>query len=386
MPHFLPRQSVLLACLIPVLFTACDKSQEAKHVPPPPVSVVTIKPTNVPMIYEAVGQTAGYREIEVRARVEGILLKRTYTEGKPVKEGQLLFQIDPAPYRAALDQARGVQAQAKAQLEKARLDKDRIIPLYQENAVSKKDYDDAFAAFDTATANLDSATARLQEAQINLDYTNVVAPIGGMASKINVSEGSLVAPTANGGLLTTIAQLDPLYANFSFSEADQLNMQRGQQDGRLIAPANRNFEVELQLADGSSYSRRGHVDFADSKVDPTTGTIRARAIVPNPDGQLLPGQFVRVRLHGVTIKDAILVPQRSVLQQQADKIVLVVNAKNVVEVRPVELGATHGNDYVVTKGLKGGERVITDGVLKAKPGAPVTIAPPAAHASAPAAR
>ncbi|TJZ65625.1 efflux RND transporter periplasmic adaptor subunit [Chitiniphilus eburneus] len=385
MPHF-PRQSVLLACLIPVLFTACGKSQEAKHVPPPPVSVVTIQPANVPMIYEAVGQTAGYREIEVRARVEGILLKRTYTEGKPVKEGQLLFQIDPAPYRAALDQARGVQAQAKAQLEKARLDKERIVPLYQENAVSKKDYDDAFAAFDTATANLDSASARLQEAQINLDYTNVVAPIGGMASKINVSEGSLVAPTANGGLLTTIAQLDPLYANFSFSEADQLSMQRGQQDGRLIPPKNRNFEVELQLADGSSYSKRGHVDFADSKVDPTTGTIRARAIVPNPDGQLLPGQFVRVRLHGATIKDAILVPQRSVLQQQADKIVLVVNDKNVVEVRPVELGATHGNDYVVAKGLKGGERVITDGVLKAKPGSPVTIAPPAAHASAPAAR
>ncbi|WP_148716067.1 efflux RND transporter periplasmic adaptor subunit [Chitinolyticbacter meiyuanensis] len=386
MPQFLPRQSAFLACLIPVLFAACGKTEEAKHIPPPPVSVVTIQPANVPMIYEAVGQTAGYREIEVRARVEGILLKRTYTEGKPVKEGQLLFQIDPAPYRAALDQARGVQAQAKAQLEKARLDKERIIPLYQENAVSKKDYDDAFAAFDTATANLDSASAKLQEAQINLDYTNVVAPIGGMASKINVSEGSLVSPTANGGLLTTIAQLDPLYANFSFSEADQLNLQRAEKAGQLIMPKSRDFEVELQLADGSSYSTRGHVDFADSKVDPATGTIRARAIVPNPEGQLLPGQFVRVRIHGVTMKDAILVPQRSVLQQQADKIVLVVNDKNLVEVRPVELGATHGNNYVVTKGLKAGERVITDGVLKAKPGSPVTIAPPAAHASAPAAR
>ncbi|HSC81041.1 MAG TPA: efflux RND transporter periplasmic adaptor subunit [Chitinolyticbacter sp.] len=386
MPHPLLRLSVLYASLIPVLFAACSKSQEAKHLPPPPVSVITIAPADVPSVYEAVGQTAGYREIEVRARVEGILLKRTYTEGRPVKEGQLLFQIDPAPYRAALDQARGVQAQSRAQLEKARLDKERIIPLYKENAVSKKDYDDAFAAFDTATANLDSANAKLQEAQINLDYTNVVAPIAGMASKINVSEGSLVAPTANGGLLTTIAQLDPLYANFSFSEADQLGLQRAEKEGRVIMPKSRNFEVELQLADGSLYATRGHVDFADSKVDPTTGTIRARAIVPNPDGLLLPGQFVRVRIHGVTMKGAILVPQRSVVQQQADKVVLTVNSKNVVEPRPVELGATHGNSYVVTRGLKAGDRVIVDGVLKAKPGAPVSIAPAQATASAPATR
>ncbi|KAF0813278.1 Efflux pump periplasmic linker BepD [Andreprevotia sp. IGB-42] len=382
----MPNARFAFALPFLALLAACGQKEEARQAPPAAVAVIEARKADVPTVFEAVGQTAGYREIDVRARVEGILLRRTYTEGQPVKEGQLLFQIDPAPYKAALDQARGVQAQAKSAMDKSRLDKERVIPLYKENAVSRKDYDDALAAYDSAVANLDAATAKTQEAQINLGYTEVVAPIGGMASKLNVSEGSLVSQTASGGLLTTIAQLDPLYANFSFSEADQLALQAAAKAGRMVLPKNNRFEIELKLADGSIYERRGMLDFADSKVDPSTGTIKARAVIPNPDSRLLPGQFVRVLIHGATLKNAILVPQRAVVQQQASKVVLVVNDKNVVEPHPVELGATHGNDYVIDKGLKGGERVIVEGILKARPGSTVTVTVASAPASADAAK
>ncbi|BCL75218.1 MexE family multidrug efflux RND transporter periplasmic adaptor subunit [Jeongeupia sp. HS-3] len=342
-----------------------------------------MKKLTVPYTYEAVGQTAGYREIDVRARVDGILLKRVYTEGKPVKEGQTLFQIDPAPFKAALDQALGVQAQAKASLTKATADRDRIVPLFKENAVSKKDFDDANAAYDAAVANLAAATAKTDEARINLGYTTVVAPISGMASKINFSEGSLVSPTTNGGLLTTIVQLDPLYANFSFSEAEKLALDKAAQRGSITLPEGRSYQVSLKLADGSTFKHSGRIDFSDSKVDPATGTIKARAVIPNPEGDLLPGQFVRVVIDGAQLNNAMLIPQRAVVQFQADKAVMVLNDKNIVAPRVVQLGQERGNEFVVISGLKDGDRVIVDGVLKARPGQPVN--PVQAGASAPAA-
>ncbi|MDR3426653.1 MULTISPECIES: efflux RND transporter periplasmic adaptor subunit [Silvimonas] len=352
--------------------SACDKKAEAPKQPPPKVTVLQLQPRTLETTYETVGQTAGYRQIQVRARVEGILLKRDYTEGKPVKAGQLMFQIDPATYKATLDQALGVEAQTKAALDKATADRDRIIPLYKENAVSRKDYDDAMAAYDSAKANLDSSKAKSEEARINLGYTNVVAPIGGMASKINFSEGSLVSPaTSNGGLLTTIDQLDPLYANFSISETDKLALQQAEKRGDVVLPQNQRYPVKLRLSDGTLYDHSGLIDFADSKVDPTTGTISGRAIIPNPSGTLLPGQFVRVLIGGIMRKNAILIPQRAVVQIQADKAVLVVNDKNVVESRVVQLGNAYGTDFIVASGLKGNERIVVEGVLKARPGSPV---------------
>ncbi|MFC7092317.1 efflux RND transporter periplasmic adaptor subunit [Jeongeupia naejangsanensis] len=372
----------LIAATLIIGLAGCEQKETPKP-PPPQVGIITIKKQTVPYTYEAVGQTAGYREIDVRARIEGILLKRVYTEGKPVKEGQTLFQIDPAPFKAALDQALGVQAQAKASLNKATADRDRIAPLFKENAVSKKDFDDANAEYDAAVANLASATAKVDEARINLGYTNVVAPISGMASKINFSEGSLVSPSANGGLLTTIVQLDPMYANFSFSEAEKLAFQKGSESGRLILPEHSRYKVSLRLADGTIFKHDGVIDFSDSKVDPSTGTIKVRAVIPNPEGDLLPGQFVRVVLDGAKLNNAVLIPQRSVIQFQADKAVLVLNDKNVVEPRVVQLGQERGNDFIVISGLKDGDRVIVDGVLKARPGQPVN--PVQAGASAPAA-
>ncbi|WP_432720487.1 efflux RND transporter periplasmic adaptor subunit [Jeongeupia wiesaeckerbachi] len=373
---------VLIAAALIVGLAGCEQKEKPKA-PPPQVGVITIKKQTVPYTYEAVGQTAGYREIDVRARVEGILLKRVYTEGKPVKEGQTLFQIDPAPFKAALDQAMGVQAQTKAALTKATADRDRIVPLFKENAVSKKDFDDANAAYDAAVANLASASAKVDEARINLGYTTVVAPISGMASKINFSEGSLVSPTANGGLLTTIVQLDPLYANFSFSEAEKLAFEKASQSGSMTLPEGRRYKVSLKLADGSVFKHTGVIDFSDSKVDPSTGTIKVRAVIPNPEGDLLPGQFVRVVLDGAKLNNAVLIPQRAVIQLQADKAVLVLNNKNVVEPRVIQLGQERDNDFVVREGLKDGDRVVVDGVLKARPGQPVN--PVQAGASAPAA-
>ncbi|AOX99449.1 efflux RND transporter periplasmic adaptor subunit [Jeongeupia sp. USM3] len=375
----------LLAAALAISLAAC-KQQEAPKPPPPQVGVITIKTQTVPYTYEAVGQTAGYREIDVRARVDGILLKRVYTEGKPVKEGQTLFQIDPAPFKAALDRALGAQAQSKASLEKATADRNRITPLFKENAVSKKDFDDANAGYDAAVANLAAATASTEEARINLGYTNVVAPISGMASKINFSEGSLVSPTTNGGLLTTIVQLDPLYANFSFSEAEKLALEKAAQRGSVTLPEDRSYQVSLKLADGSVFKHSGRIDFSDSKVDPATGTIKARAVIPNPEGDLLPGQFVRVVVNGAQLNNAMLIPQRAVIQFQADKAVLVLNDKNVVAPRVVQLGQERGNDFVVTSGLKNGDRVIVDGVLKARPGLPVHPVPAGASAPAVAAK
>lgn len=376
-----------LALALSVALSGCDKKAAAPQQPPPKVSVMQIQPHDIETTFEIVGQTAGYRQIEVRARVEGILLKREYTEGKPVKAGQLMFQIDPATYKAALDQAVGVEAQAKAALDKATADRDRIIPLYKENAVSRKDYDDAMSAYDSAIANLASAKAKTEEARINLGYTSVVAPIDGMASKLNFSEGSLVSPSANGGLLTTINQLDPLYANFSYSESDKLLLQQQAQRGEVVLPAGQRFPVKLRLADGTLYDRSGTIDFSDSKVDTTTGTISARAIIPNPQGKLLPGQFVRVLVGGIIHKNALLIPQRAVVQIQADKAVLVVNDKNVVEPRVVQLGDTYGTNVLVASGMKGGERIVVEGVLKARPGSPVdpVTASDVAAADAPAA-
>ncbi|KPC49567.1 efflux RND transporter periplasmic adaptor subunit [Amantichitinum ursilacus] len=352
------------------LLAACNKPAAPAAPPPPKVVVLQLKKQDTPLELEAVGETAGYRAIEVRARVEGILLRRTYTEGKPVKAGQLLFQIDPKPYKAALDQALGAQAQSQAALNKARADRDRIIPLYQENAVSRKDYDDAMSAYDSAVANLATAQAHSEEARINLGYTDVVAPIGGMASKINFSEGTLVSPSANAGLLTTINQLDPLYVNFSVSESDKLNLENLRASGKVVLPEKR-LPVTLRLSDGTLYKHSGLIDFADSKVDPTTGTIQLRAVIPNPNNALLPGQFVRVIAGGIVRKNAVVVPQRAVVQIQADKAVLVVNDKNVIETRVVQLGDAHGTDFVVDSGLQGNERIVVEGVLKARPGAPV---------------
>jgi len=366
--------------------SACSEKAAPPAAAPPEVGVITIQPRDVTVLYEQVGQTAGFRETEVRSRVAGILQKRLYNEGQAVREGQPLFQIDPEPFKAALDQAKGALRQQEAALERTKNDRERIEPLFKENAVSRKDYDDARAAYDTAAAGLDSARARVKEAELNLGYTTVTAPISGIASKETRSEGSLVSNAGDASLLTVIAQLDPLYVNFSYSEAEKLEYDRLIAEGAVVLPTTKRVEARVKLADGRDFAGAGYVDFADSRVDPKTGTIRARAEFPNPKGELLPGQFARISINVGTYRNAIVVPERAITQQQATRLVLVVNDKNVVEPRPVTLGSRVAGGILVKAGVKAGERVIVDGLFKSRPGTTVKPVPAKeAPAGAPAA-
>ena len=338
--------------------------------PPQEVNAMTVALQSLPETFEYVGQTAGSREVEVRARVTGILLKRNFDEGGRVKQGQSLFTIDPAQFQAAANRAQADVAAAQARLEQARRNAARLKPLYAEQAVSQKEYDDAVSAELIGEADLKAAQARLAEARLNLEYTRVESPVSGFASRALRSEGSLVSgPDV---LLTTVVQVDPIWVNFGIPDTEQARLQKEAAEGRLKLP--KNFEVELRLADGSLYPQKGKLDFADVRISPATGTREARAEVPNANGVLRPGQFVRVILRGATRPNAVTVPQRAVLEGPQGKFVYVVDEKGTAQPRPVEAGRWAGDDWIISAGLKGGERVIVDGVMKLGPGAPVKIA------------
>jgi membrane fusion protein, multidrug efflux system len=338
--------------------------------PPPEVTVATVAPQALPVTFEYVGQTTGSREVEVRARVTGILLKRNFTEGGPVKQGQSLFTIDPAPFQAALERAQADVAAAEARAEQARRNAARMKPLYAEKAVSQKENDDAVSAEAIGAADVKAAQARLTEARLNLSYTKVESPVSGVATRALPSEGTLISgPNV---LLTSVIQINPIWVNFGIPDNEQARLQKDAQAGRLKIPPQ--FEVELRLADGSVYPKRGKLNFSDIRIAPSTGTREARAELPNAEGALRPGQFVRVILKGATIPNAVTIPQRAVLEGPQGKFVYVVNDKSQAEPRPVEAGEWSGESWIITSGLNAGERVIVDGVLKLGPGAPVKIA------------
>ncbi|HWU43426.1 MAG TPA: efflux RND transporter periplasmic adaptor subunit, partial [Bdellovibrio sp.] len=340
----------------------------------PEVTVVKVFPRTIPIVKEFVGQISGLRDIQVRARVGGILLKRYYTEGAKVKAGDLLFKIDPAPYKAALEQAKGTVSVAQARTLNAKQAMNRILPLYKENAVSQKDRDDAIADYDSAKSGLVSAKARLDEAQINLDYTTVTAPIDGYTSKETVSEGSLIVANSDKSLLTTISQLNPAYVNFSYTDAELLAIRRLTEIGKLSAPKDLSkLEVQVRLGDGSFYPQKGYVNFNDNIVDATTGTVKARAIIDNINGFLKPGQFVRVFLSGFSRTDTIAVPQKAVVQTQTGPIVFTLGPESKVHQVNVDLGEEIGSEVVINDGLKGGELVVVDGAAKVRNGQQVKV-------------
>jgi membrane fusion protein (multidrug efflux system) len=336
------------------------------------VTVFTAQPQSLPVSWEYVGQTVGSREVEVRARVTGILLSRNFKEGERVKKGQSLFTIDPKPFEAALARAVADVAAAEARYAQAKRNAARLKPLYAEKAVSQKEHDDALSAEAIGAADLNAAQARLTEAKLNLAYTKVEAPLSGTTTRALPSEGTLVSgPNV---LLTSVVQVDPMWVNFGIADNEQGRIQKEAQSGSLKLP--RAFEVELRLPDGSVYAHKGKLDFADVRVSTQTGTREARAEVPNPDGALRPGQFVRVVLKGASIPNAVTVPQRAVLEGPQGKFVYVVDEKSTAQPRPVEAGQWSGDRWVISSGLKGGERVIVDGVMKIGPGAPVKVAEP----------
>jgi membrane fusion protein (multidrug efflux system) len=376
MPTRLRSQALFLAG--PVLLAACQPAGAPPGPPPPPaVSTITVEPRDLPVTYEYVGQTAGFREVEVRARVTGILLKRHYREGAPVKEGQSLFLIDPAPFQVALERSEADLAVAEARLAQARRDTARLAPAFEAKAVAQKDYDDAVSAERIAAAEVQAARARVAEARLNLEYTRVEAPISGVSGRAAVSEGTLVSGPAV--LLTTVTQIDPMYVIFGIPDQERMAIQEEAESGRLKLPPHGRFQVGLTLADGRAYPHMGHLDFTDVRVNPQTGTSEARAQVPNPEGRLRAGEFVRVVLHGALRPQAVLVPQRAVLEGPAGKFVYVVNAEGKAEPRPVQVGPWNGDAWLIRQGLAAGERVIVDGVMRIRPGAPVKITTPQAE-------
>src|SRR5258706_7179460 len=343
--------------------------------PPSEVTVMTVAPKVIPVAFEYVGQTVGSREVEVRARVTGILLKRNFDEGGPVKQGQSLFSIDPAPFEAAAARAQADVAAAEARLEQARRNAARFKPLYAEKAVSQKDYDDAVSAEQIGNADVKAARARLAEARLNLGYTKVEAPVSGVAGRALRSEGSLVSgPDV---LLTTVVQANPIWGNFGIPDKDQARLTKEIQAGRLTVPNGGPFPGAPGLAHGTPAGPTGKLNFTDVRISAATGTRETRAELPNGEGQLRPGQFVRVVLRGATYPNAVTVPQRAVLEGPQGKFVYVVGEKGVAEARPVQAGEwSGGGDWIIIDGLKEGERVIVDGVMKLGPGAPVKISEP----------
>ena len=375
----------IIAAFTLAALAACQKSapnQAPGGMPPSEVTVTVVQPRDLPANFDYVAQISGVREVEVRARVSGILEKWNFTEGSKVARGQSLFTIDAAPYRASLAKAEADLVSAQASFDQAKRNAARLKPLYEAKAVSQKEYDDATSGEQVTNANVKAAQAAVTEARLNLSYTRVEAPISGITSRALQSEGSLVQ--AQQTLLTKISQIDPVHVIFSFTEAEHLKFTHAMADGSLRLPKDGRFDVRLKLADGSEYARPGKVDFTDVRVDPTTGTIEARAVIANPQGLLRPGQFARVQLSGGVRPNAIAIPQRAVLEGPGTKIVLTVNAQGIVEPRPVQVGDwTTGEEWVITGGLKAGDQVIVDGVVKARPGSPVKIAQAAPAGSQP---
>jgi membrane fusion protein, multidrug efflux system len=347
-------------------------SQPNAGMPPPEVDVVTVQPHAVPATFEYVGQTAGSREVEVRPRVAGIILKRNYREGAAVREGQPMFAVDPAPFQVAVARAEAQLASAEAKLAQAKRNSARLRPLFEAKAASQKDYDEAASAEEVAEADAKTARANLADARLALGYTRVEAPVTGIAGRAQRSEGNYVpGPDA---LLTTVSQIDPIYVLFGISDEERLKLAREAEAGLMTLPKDGKFEVSVRLADGSVYSRAGRLNFSDVRVSGQTGTSEVRAELPNPDSLLRPGQFVRVTLKGAQRPAAVLVPQRAVLEGPKGKFVYVVNGENRAEPRPVVLGDWQGDAWVVNSGLAAGDRVIVNGVMKIGPGAPVTVA------------
>ena len=375
------RIALTLACAgIALVLPGCgerspDAGQKQGAGAPPaiPVTVVQAQLQRVPIALEAVGQAEGSRDVEIRARVSGILEKRLFTEGAPVKAGAVLFHIDRAPYEIAVAQASAALAQERARLELTQRESERLKTLVQSKAISQREYDESVSAFKQASASIEGAKARLAEANLNLSYTSVKAPISGITGRAVRSEGSLVTANTEASLLTTLAQVDPIWVRFSLAEPDFERM-RGTE---------KRTQVQILAQDGTISAENGRLNFASSAIDAKLGTVQLRAEFPNPRQKWLPGQFVKVRILAGE-REAFLVPQAAVVQTAQARLVWVAEADGKATPRPVETAGWSGANWIVTGGLKPGEAVIIDNLIKMRPGAIVKLhAPGAGPAQAP---
>jgi membrane fusion protein (multidrug efflux system) len=344
------------------------------------VTAVKVEPRDVPITFEWVAQTESSRQVEIRARVEGILEKRVFKEGAVVQEGQVMFEMERKPFEARLDAAKAELGQQEARLEGARQTLDRVQGLSQKNVVSRQDLDDATNSERAAAASVEAAKAKVAEAELNLGYTIIRSPITGLSSFATKHDGSYISGAAD-SMLTYVAALDPMRVNFSISENQVLRLREEVKAGRLVFPPADAFDVEVVLADGRVHPQKGELTFSDLAFSRETGTFLVRAEVPNPEGDLRPGQFVRARLLGSVRPKAILVPKRAVLQGAQGSFVWVVGPEGKAEQRPLELGDWHGDDWFVNEGLQPGEMVVVDGGIKVQPGAKLKVVEPATQAA-----
>ncbi len=367
------------AILILSLLAGCNQAQPpgagatAAAPPPPEVGVVTLPAQSINLSTELAGRTVPYRIAEVRPRVSGIIQERLFTEGGEITAGQELYRIDRAIYQAAYDSAKAALARSQATLDRARLKSDRYARLAASKSVSQEDNDDTQAALKEAIASVAVDEAALERARIDLAYTRVDSPIAGRIGRSTVTQGALV--TANQAeALATVQQLDPIYIDLTQSSSQLLQLRRALADGRLQRPEGDAARVTLILEDGRVYAHSGHLESSEVTVDQATGTVTLRAIMPNPDRELLPGMFVRARLEEGVREGAILVPQQGVQRdRRGNPTALIVNAGGQVEERKIETERAIGDHWLVDSGLQAGERVIVEGTQKARPGAPVRV-------------
>ncbi|QJY31802.1 efflux RND transporter periplasmic adaptor subunit [Diaphorobacter sp. JS3050] len=367
--------------------SACGQKNDAggapAQPPTPEVGVVAVQASSIGLVTELPGRLEASRVAQVRARAAGILQKRVFTEGSDVKAGQVLFQIDSAPYQASLAQAEASVAQAEASLAQSRALAERYRPLVAVNAISKQEYDNAVAAQKTAEANVAAAKAALTTSRINLGYATVTAPISGRIGRALVTEGALVGqgtPTE----LAVIQQIDPLYINFTQSASEAIKLKAAMASGKYKQSSANAANVRVVLEDGIVYPQTGRLLFTDLTVDATSGQVTLRAEVPNPERALLPGLYVRVRLEQAQVDNGILLPQQAVTRSGKADTVLVVGPDNQVTPRVVKLGPAQGSHWVVLDGLKSGEQVMVDGFQKlprGKPGDPIVVKPVAWQAA-----
>ena len=361
------------ATLLALAIGACSRS--APPAPPPPeVGVLTARPADAPVVRNYPGRLAATLTAQVRARVTGVVLQRVYKEGTDVKAGDVLFKIDPAPLKASLRQAQGQLAQAEATARNAAVKASRSKALGAKGLLAKQDVDDTVAAAAEADAAVKAAKANVQNAKINLGYATVTAPISGRAGRANVTQGALVSPT-DANPLTTVQVIDPIYANFSEPMAEVERLRRAEKAGELKLAAADKAEVQIVLPDGSVYPHVGTLDFTDLAVDPQTGAVDLRALVPNPDHALLPGMFVKIRLTLGTLHNAFLLPQSAIQRDNDGAYVFVVGADDKIAEKRVDLGDQRGADWIVLGGIDAGERVVVSGIQKAEPGGKVKPMP-----------
>ena len=392
MPLAIARPSMLVAAAAALVLAGCGQGQHGgpHGFPPAQVTIAEVTARDLPVSWEYVGQTTGSKDVEVRARVTGILEKRLYTEGGPVRLGQPLFEIDPKPLQAQYNAVQAEVARSQAAVAQAEREAARLKPLAERRAVGQKEADDAVSNAELARASLKAAEARAAEVQLSLGYTKVNAPVAGLSSRAMKSEGSLV--NANETLLTVISQVDPIWVPFNISENEQLEVNKQVAAGRLVLPRDNGFDVVLKLADGTTFPRQGRINFADTRINPATGTYEMRAELPNRDQALKPGQFVRVQLKGAIRKNAVSVPQTAVLDGPQGKFVYVPakdkDGKDIAQPRPVTLGpwvvADGVNLWIVESGLAAGDKVIVDGVARVMgPGSAIMTGPPPGAPGAP---